>query len=136
MAQHHFDHNNHGFATLVSVIIAGAIGGAIAVGLLLGGTDAVDLAEAAQEAHQARALADACTEQALQTLHDDLSFTGSVQLTLSTGTCTAEVLNLGGAQREVRSSGVAVNTTRRVRIIIDALQPTISVSSSEDIASF
>ena len=136
MAQHQCDHNNHGFATLVSVIIAGAIGGAIAVGLLLGGTDAVDLAEAAQEAHQARALADACTEQALQTLHDDLSFTGSVQLTLSTGTCTAEVLNLGGAQREVRSNGTAVNTTRRVRIIIDALQPTISVSSSEDVTSF
>lgn len=136
MAQHHFDQNSHGFATLVSVIVAGAIGGAIAVGLLLGGTDAVDLAEAVQEAHQARALADACTEQALQTIHNDLSFTGSVQLSLSTGTCTADVLNLGGAQREVRSNGTAVNTTRRVRVIIDALQPTISVSSSEDVVSF
>ncbi len=117
-------------------MVAATIGAAITVGLLLGGTDAIDFAKAMQEGYQARALADACTEQALQTLHDNLSFTGVVPLTLSTGTCTADVVNLGGTQREVRSVGTVGGTVRRIRVSINALQPMISVSTSQDVTTF
>jgi hypothetical protein len=75
-----------GYITVISVIIIGAIVTAIAVSLLNNGIDASRNSLSRIGLAQARALADACAEEALQKIRDS-SYTGSFNLSFAAGRC-------------------------------------------------
>lgn len=129
----HFD---KGFATLVSVLLVGAIGLTIAVSLVLLGIGVSRTSFASEQSYQAKAMADACAEEALQQIHDSTPFTGSGSLTLGQGSCSYSVTSQEGQNRTIIVGGLVGTMTRRARIVIDQINPTIQVTSWQEIADF
>jgi hypothetical protein len=116
-----------GFATLFSVLIVAAIGLTIAVSTIMSGIGTIKSSLSLETSSEARALANACAEEALQMVRDSASFSGTNTLTLGNGECTYTVNNAGGENRTITSSGTSGLATRKVNITIDRINPTIRI---------
>lgn len=126
----------HGFATLVSVLLVGVLGLAISVSLLLLGLSSSRTSFTQEQSYQTKALADACAEEALEQIRDSTPFTGSGTLTLGQGSCSYTVTSQGGANRTITSVGTVSSMTRRTRVILDQINPTINITSWQELADF
>lgn len=127
-------HNNQrGYITLLSVLIFGAIGIAITISLLLLGMGSSRTSFAYEQSHQAKALANACAEEAMQQIRDSTPFTGSGTLNLGKGSCTYTVTSQGGQNRAVAASGTVGTIIRKVKIILSAINPQIVVTSWQEL---
>jgi len=128
--------DNGGYITLVSVLVVSAVGVAIAVSLILLGLGSSRTSFANEQSNQAKGLANSCVEEALQQIRDSTPFTGAGNLTLGQGTCTYIVTSQGGQNRTIISSGTVGTIIRKVKIIIDKINPTIQVVSWQQVADF
>lgn len=127
-----------GYITLMSVIIAAAVGISIAASLLLLGLGASRTAFATQQSYQAQALASACAEEALQLIHDTASttpYTGTNSLTLGAGGCTYTVTNAGGNARTIQTTGTVGSATRKNNAQVTSVGP-IVLSTWQEVADF
>jgi len=125
---------NSGYVALLAVLILGAAALAVGTGLLIAGTDSQRATLAAQQSQQARNLALACAEEALQQLHDNTSFTSTnTQLSIGQGTCTHTVTNTGGSNRTVDSTGTVNNIVRKVKIYATIGASSISITSWQEV---
>ena len=126
--------NSGGYITLISVLIVGAVGIAITTSLILLGLGSSRTSFAVEQSNQAKALANACAEEALQQIRDSTPFTGSGNLTLGQGVCSYTVTSQGGQNRTITASGTVGTIMRKVKIIIDKINPTIQVVSWQEVA--
>lgn len=126
---------NKGYITLLSVLIAGAVGVSIAVSLLLLGLSSSRTSFVAQQSTQARGLANACVEEALQEIRDS-SFTGAGNLSLGVGTCSYTVTSVGGENRTITTTGVVGTIQRKVKVTIDTISSQINVTSWQEVSDF
>lgn len=127
---------NGGYVTLLSVLVVGAVGVTIATSLLLLGLGASRSSFAVEQSDQAKALANACAEEAMQQIRDSMPFTGSNDLSLGQGDCSYTVTSQGGQDRTVTATGEVGTVVRKVKIIIDQINPTIQVVSWQEVADF
>ena len=123
-----------GYITLMSVLVMGAVGLSISVSLLLIGTGELANAFLREQSYQAKGLANACSEEALQQIRDNTSYTGTASLTLGQGTCTYTVTNTGGENRTIASSGTVGTIIRKVEVLVDAINPQINVISWQEVS--
>jgi len=124
--------SNDGYIALFTVIIVGAATMAIALTLLLTGTDVQRSALITQQSIQARQLANACAEEALQIIHDNTAYTGTGTLTFETGTCSYTVSSTGTSTRAVTATGTVSSTVRKVTANVTIGASSISVSSWQE----
>jgi len=127
---------NGGYVALLSVLVVGAVGIAITVSLILLGLGSSRTSFATVQSNQATYLANACAEEALQQIRNSTSFTGSNNLTLGTGTCSYTVTSQGGENHTITASGVVDTITRKVKVIINQINPTIELVSWQEVADF
>lgn len=127
-------YNNDGYITLISVLIVGAVGIAITTSLILLGLGSLRTSFAVEQSNQAKALANACAEEALQQIRDLTAFTGSDNLTLGQGTCVYTVTSEGEQNRTITASGAVGAIVRKVKIIINNINPAIQVVSWQEVA--
>ena len=125
-----------GYIALITVLVTGAVGVAIAVSLLLLGLASSRTSFALEQSNQAKALANACSEEALQQIRDSTSFTGTGTLSLGLGTCSYTVTSQVGQNRTATSTGTVGTILRKVKIIIDTINPSINVTSWQEVADF
>ncbi len=125
-----------GFATLLAVLVVGVIGAAIAFSLLGRGASGARLILIRQSSVKARSLANACAEEALGQIRSLSSFVGSNTLILADGTCVYTVTSLAGENRIITASGQVGSIIRRVKIILDQINPSINVTSWQEVADF
>lgn len=123
-----------GFITLISILVVGAVGVAITLSLILLGIGSSRTSFAVEQSNQAKSLANACAEEALQQIRDSTPFTGTSSLTLGQGTCTYTVTSQGVQNRTITASGTVNTIIRKVTIIIDKINPTIQVVSWQEVA--
>lgn len=128
--------NNNGFVTLVSVLIASAIGISVAVSLLLLGLGYSRTSLALIHSNQAKALANACVEEGLQQIRTSSAFVGTSSLILDTGACTYVVTNQGGNNRTITGQGTVGAVTRKTKATINTLSPKIIVNYWQELADF
>ncbi len=126
--------NEQGYVALLSVLVVGSVATAIATTLLLLGADSQRETLVTQQSVQARGLADACAEEALQQLHDTTSFTGSNNLTLGTGTCTYTVTSTGSTTRTITSTATVGNVVRKVAVYVTMSSSSISITSWQEVS--
>lgn len=138
MEQLRFDHNSkqRGAVLLLSMLVFTVVGLAITAGLLLLGVSQVETSFAREQSGQAKGLADACAEEALQQIHDSTPFSGSGSLTFGEGSCVYTVTNLGGQNREIETTGTVDTTVRKVLVNLDTITPSINVTSWQEVADF
>ncbi|MDZ7611751.1 MAG: hypothetical protein U5L10_03225 [Candidatus Moranbacteria bacterium] len=128
--------NNKGYVALLGVLVVGAAGLAIALGVILSGTDSLRAAESIENSAQARSFANACAEEALQEIRDTTSFEGTGSLVFADGSCLFEVISGAGQDRTIQASGTADSAVRKVVVEIDSINPDINVVSWEEKADF
>ncbi len=125
-----------GYIALITVLITAAIGLAIVVSLLLSGLGSSRTGISLEKSNQAKALANACAEEALQQIRDSVPFTGTGGLTLGQGSCSYTVTSSGGQNRTITSSGTVGTIIRRVKITIDKITPDINITFWQEVADF
>jgi len=125
---------NSGFVTLISVLVVAAVGAVISIALLFLGLTASRLSFKTEQSQQTKALTNACAEEALQKIKSSPSFTGSGTIVLGQGTCGYLVTKLGGANRQITASGTVGAIIRKVKIIIDKINPKIHIVSWQEVA--
>lgn len=125
-----------GYVTLISVLVVGAVGTAIAVSLILLGLGASRTSFAVEQSNQAKALVNACAEEALQQIRDSASFEGVGNFSLGQGTCSYTVTKLTGQNREVESTGNVGTIIRKIKININTINPQIKIVSWQETDNF
>ena len=128
-----YDKNDSGYITLISVLVVGAVGVAIALSLILLGTGSSRTSFANERSNQSKALANACAEEAFQQIRDSTPFTGSGTLTFGQGVCSYTVTSQGGQNRTITTSGTVGTIIRKVNIIINKINPAIIVTSWQEV---
>ncbi len=126
----------NGFIALISILAVGAVGIAIAISLILLGLGSSRTSFAIEQSNQAKALANACAEEALQQIRDSVPFTGSGNLTFGQGVCNYTVTSQGGQNRTITISSSVGVIIRKVKIIIDKITPMIQIISWQEVADF
>jgi hypothetical protein len=123
-----------GYITLLSVLIVGAIGTAIAVTLLTLGVSASRSQLTYLASQEARAAASACAEEALEQIKLNANYTGTGSLTLSSASCSYTVV--GGTSTTTTATGTAGTVVRKVKVILKAVKPLLTPSSWQEVADF
>ena len=123
-----------GYVALLAVLIVGAVALTISLSLLTSGTDSQRTALALQRSVQARGLADACAEEALQQIYNSASFTGTNPLTMGQGSCSYTVTNSGGSNRVIDSAGTVSGVVRKVKVYVTITASSLSVTSWQEVA--
>lgn len=121
-----------GYVTLISVLIVGAVGTSIVLSLLLLGSASSRTTFTYEQSLQAKNLADACAEDALEQIRTSTAFTGSGNLTIGQGSCTYLVTSGGGENRTITASGTVGSVIRKVTISITDIDPSIVVNSWQE----
>lgn len=127
---------NRGYITLISVLVAGAVGVAITVSVILLGVGSSKTSFSIQQASQARGLVQLCAEEALQQIRNSTPFTGTDTISSGQGTCTYIVTSQGGQNRTIQAVGTVGTVVRRLSIVIDKINPEIQVVSWQEVSNF
>ena len=122
-----------GFVALVTVLLVGAVGVAVGISLILLGLGFSRTSLALEQSAMAKALANACSEEALQKIRESTAFTGSGNLLLNGGTCTYTVTAGSGQARTIAATGTFGTIIRKVSISITQITPLIVISSWQEI---
>ncbi len=136
MEQRPCDNYQKGFIALITVLVIGAVGVAITVSLLLLGLGSSRTSFSLEQSNQAKALANACAEEALQQIRDSIPFEGSGGLTSGQGSCSYTVTKLTGQNRTITASGTVGTIIRKVSIALDKIVPDINITSWQEVTDY
>ena len=124
-----------GYVALMAVMVLGAISIAIGLALLTIGTDSQREVLVRQHSTQARNLATACAEEALQQIHDTSTYAGTGSVSLASGSCNYTVADQGGDTWKINASSTLGNVTRAVVVYGTINASSISITSWQDDAA-
>jgi hypothetical protein len=122
-----------GYVALLSVLVVGAAATAIALALLVSGADAGRAMLVEQQSKQARGLAIACAEEALQQVHDNAAFSGTAPLTLGQGGCTYTVTVTAPTTRTITARGTVGNVVKNIQAYVTINTSSISITSWQEV---
>lgn len=121
----------NGFATLIAVIMIGAVSTVVATTMLLLGISASKNSLLISQSATAKALANACGEEALEKIRENSGFSGSSNLTLNGQTCSYTV-TIGSGQTRTVAVTTGGTISRKINISISAISPKVLVSSWQE----
>jgi hypothetical protein len=105
--------------------------------LILLGISSSRTSFAIEQSNQAKALANACAEEALQQIRDSTPYVArSGSFLLEQGECIFSVTNEGGQNRNITVLATVGTIVRKLKIIINQINPTIEVVSWQEVADF
>lgn len=128
--------DNNGFMSLLTILVVGAVGVLIVTTFSLLAIDASRTGFALEQSFQAKALSNACAEEALQQISDSVPFSGAGTLSLGEGDCGYDVTALSGQSRTLDATGVVDTIMRKVDVRLDAITPNINITSWQEVADF
>lgn len=124
-----------GYTALITVMIVGALGLSISLALIFAGLGASKSSFALEQSNQAKALANACAENALQNIHD-LKASGSNSINLALGSCSYIIINSNPGNYLISAEGIVGKVVRKVAISIDSINPAININSWTEVENF
>ncbi len=129
--------NQSGYIALISTLIVGSVGLAIALSVLWLGIGNAKAAQTNNSADNAKAMADYCVEMALLNVHTNLNYYGGDTITNLGDTCTiVSVSGKGNRSRTIEATGTSGTITRKVKVQIDRVRPQIQLISWQEVADF
>lgn len=125
------------FVTLMAVIIMGVVGTTTAVFMIISATDAHRTSFDLEQSNQARALADACAEKALDSVRESTSYVGNEQLNFEKGSCEIfSIENPGTQSPTIKTKATVGKTIRKVKVLIGEVTPKIKIQSWQEVGDF
>ncbi len=129
----YFSSRQPAFVSMISVLILGAVGLSISIYIILFSLSSSKNSLSLSQSTQARTLATACAESALEQIRENTSYTGTTNLTLSSGTCSYIVTNTGGETRTITVTATVSSVVRRLSLTVTAINPIITTGSWQEI---
>lgn len=124
-----------GYIALMSVILMGALGVAVMVSVISQGITSSKTELSLQQSGQARVLATACVEEALQIILETATTSRTADLTLGTGSCTYTITKPASSVI-INSTGNYGTLVKRVQVTLSTSSPSIVLSSWQDVSDF
>lgn len=124
-----------GYIALMSVILMGALGVAVMISVISQGITSSKTELSLQQSGQARVLATACVEEALQIILETATTSRTANLTLGTGSCTYSITKPASSVI-INSTGNYGTLVKRVQVILSTSSPSIVLSSWQDVSDF
>lgn len=119
----------------MSVILMGALGVAVMVSVISQGITSSKTELSLQQSGQARVLATACVEEALQIILETATTSRTADLTLGTGSCTYTITKPASSVI-INSTGNYGTLVKRVQVTLSTTTPSIVLSSWQDVSDF
>ena len=110
-----YNKSDAGYVTLLSVLVLGAVSSAVTITLLVLGIQSSQTSASGMYSLQAHALAEACTEEALQEIRDSTVYSGSGSLENAAGSCQYDVSSEGVQSRRIEASGTVQSVTKKLK---------------------
>jgi len=129
--------DERGFIALISVMIIGILALLIAVNLSSRSVGEAYMGFDDQEAHRSLALAETCAEKALASLKISLTYPGNE--TVSIGDYTCQILPVegtGNANRTIKTQSLASGYAKRIKIEIAQVNPSLQITSWQEVSGF
>lgn len=123
-----------GYIALLAVLIIGAAAVAISLAILTSGADSQRAALSEIQSKQARSLAAACAQEALQQVHDNIAYTGSNSITQGAGSCTYTVTSTSNQSRTIVATGTVGSVVRKIQAYATIGSSSISVSLWQEVS--
>jgi len=121
--------NKKGYISLMSTLVIGAVVSVVTISILWISAVSAQNSVIRGNGIQARALADACAEYALQQIRDSSSFSGSGNITLDGNTCSYSVSTGGGGSRTISTTGTVDQSAIDLVVLVDAITPAINITA-------
>lgn len=125
-----------GFISLINVLSVTTIGATIVISLLWLALGSSDNHLTLLRSMQTRATANACAETALLEIKNNPTYTGSDELTIDNIECSYTVTSQGAQARTISAASTSDGVTRKLKVIIDQVSPTINMTSWQEVADF
>ncbi|MFA6548004.1 MAG: hypothetical protein WCT11_03640 [Candidatus Magasanikbacteria bacterium] len=137
MAQLHCDNlEKNGFAVLIGVLIVGAFGTAVVLYLVLSGLYSYQNSFVLEQSNTAKATANACVEVALNKIQTCSSTIGVGSAQIGNQACNYEIINSGEQSRIIQSSSQVGAVIRKVKTVVNQIDPKITIGSWQEVVSF
>lgn len=126
-----------GYIALISVIIISAL-----IILIASSANLISISESnmglrERQSWEAFYLANACGEEALMKLKESLKYKGDETLIFENGTCTIlSGTGAGNQNRMIKISASAYNIVRKIKIVINRVNPEIDIKSWLEVTDF
>ncbi len=121
---------------LLSILIVSAIAVAITVSLILLGVGSSRTSLVTEQSHRAMSLVDSCAEEALMQVRNSTPYDGGGSIDIEYGGCEYEVIKLTGENRIINASSTVSTVIRKAKITIDTINPSINITSWEELSDF
>ena len=126
-----------GYIALVTVIIITAVTLMIALSVNLESMGEIKISLAKNQSSKAFYLSTACAENALMKLKDNLNYGGDETLIFNNGTCSILPVEGGGNEdRLIKVIGDVGDYTRRIKIEILRVNPTMEIAFWQEVTEF
>ena len=119
-----------------SVLVISAIIVAFTLSFLVAENGLQDSSFVWRRSGEAKALANACAETALEQIRSSSSYSGAGSLQIGEGNCTYQVAVLAGENRLITATSTAGATERKVKIQLDAVAPHLHAASWQEVSDF
>lgn len=126
------DRREQGYVALIAVLVAGALGLAVSIAILLGGTDSQRSALVVQRSAGASSAAKSCVEEAAQQIRLNHSYTGSGSLTLGSQSCQYTVAN-SGSDKIINATGNMGDVVKKVQAYATITLLSISITTWQEV---
>lgn len=131
-------HTDRGFAALVTVVIIGAATLLMAYNATLLGLGELDMGFTSQRGSEAFSVADGCMEETLRRIRIDTVYgvgSGTINLTVSNGSCILDVTDLGGGQRRLVVTGTSGSYNKKLQVELTLTGNVISIDSWAELST-
>jgi Tfp pilus assembly protein PilV len=125
--------NQKGYVALISVIIFSGMALMIVISAGLLGVSQLKMELQKSQSLQSYYLANLCAEHSLMQLKENISYNGNELIGLSEGTCRILPIEGNWTVKVLASSSGQV---RKMKIIVDQINPKMSISSWSEVAEF
>lgn len=122
-----------GYIALIAVLVAGAVSTAAILAIMVIGTYDQQASLISQQSMQARNLAVACTEDALQMMRANRLFDGTSGFSLGQGSCTFTVVRTSSSGRTIDTTATVGPVTRRIYVTGSATTTAVTISTWEEV---
>jgi len=126
----------NGFVILLSVLIMGSVGLAVALYLLSAGLTSSQNSSVLELSNEAKALSNACAENGLLKIANCSSTIGTFEVNIDDSKCSYSIIQNGESGKTLTSQATQNDLTRKIKIEVGQIEPTVVISSWQEVANF
>ena len=125
-----------GFVAITTILIILVVILLVGLGVSTLGISEMKMALQKTQSSQSYFLANLCAENALLELKRDEDYAGDATTTIENGNCQILPIERTGGEWTIKAVGIFHNQTKKLKIIVSQVNPSITISSWEEAYSF